>query len=275
MDVVGFFVKSKLCWSGPADLKMILAHSRYCRCADDRDRIYAFLGLAGQDYEIVPDYSEANSFTKVLVETARSIILSEDSLDILSHAVATRAHPTRKFPSWVPDWSCREFSDFRASQDDLASRINSRASRNTSANASFGDADNEADGLVLNVTGIYVDLSICEMIIDPSDNRSNGPYRGFQTLKGYIVTSTDLVEHRVELWILYGARNPFILRADGNLYHVISEAMVFSSKDEQAPNIIPRGNDGSSRRRKGSGEEDLHILIYDRIARHIRRLTVD
>jgi hypothetical protein len=75
---VKFMVTSKLKWSGSADLKCLLANSRYCKASDDRDRVYAFLGLGDPGYRIIPDYRVENSTMQVLIDTTKNIILFEE-----------------------------------------------------------------------------------------------------------------------------------------------------------------------------------------------------
>ncbi|KAH8814954.1 heterokaryon incompatibility protein-domain-containing protein [Xylogone sp. PMI_703] len=69
---------------------------------DPLDKVYAILGLVGEESKgmITPDYSK--SMGVVYRETAREIIRGHKSLDILLAACG----PTRQdgLPSWVPDW---------------------------------------------------------------------------------------------------------------------------------------------------------------------------
>jgi hypothetical protein len=38
------------------ELRPLLTHARNCKSSDPRDRIYAFLGLANPEYNIIPSY---------------------------------------------------------------------------------------------------------------------------------------------------------------------------------------------------------------------------
>ncbi|MDA4132711.1 MAG: HET domain-containing protein, partial [Thaumarchaeota archaeon] len=78
---------------------------------DPRDKVFAMLGLVSEAAEGAavmtelsrPDY--AKSTAQVYRETARDIIRTEDSLDILVAARASYSGPTdQNLPSWVPDW---------------------------------------------------------------------------------------------------------------------------------------------------------------------------
>ena len=100
---VKFMVTSKLKWSGLADLKCLLAHSRYCKASDDRDRVYAFLGLPDPGYRISPDYCDENWITHGLIDMTKNIILFEDSLEVFCHAGASQRERYRSLPSWLVD----------------------------------------------------------------------------------------------------------------------------------------------------------------------------
>lgn len=79
-------------------------------CKDPRDKVYALLSLASEDYRknIQPDYSKEVDwiFTYVAVQT---MIISE-SLDILSHVHHVEEYQTlgpvfHNLPSWAPNWT--------------------------------------------------------------------------------------------------------------------------------------------------------------------------
>jgi hypothetical protein len=76
-----------------------------CRSSDERDKLYAFLGLLEDPHiDIQPDYR--SSVTEVFVHAASAVIAGQESLDLL--AFVDRATGSRNsragFPSWVPDW---------------------------------------------------------------------------------------------------------------------------------------------------------------------------
>jgi hypothetical protein len=124
LEAVEFVVKSTRTWSGKYSLTQLLSHSRYCKTSDPRDRIYSFLGLANQNYGIVPDYFNENTTVEVFKVT-KKFILFEDSLDFLTLAPGTRRTLTDGLPLWVPDGTSREtpeLSNFR----NLTGRISLR-----------------------------------------------------------------------------------------------------------------------------------------------------
>ena len=82
---------------------------RHFSASDMRDHVYARLGLLEKkwrsQYGIIPNYAEENRATDVFVEVAKSIIVVEDSLDVLADAIGDEAEPG--LPSWAPNWAHR------------------------------------------------------------------------------------------------------------------------------------------------------------------------
>ncbi|KAF2761627.1 hypothetical protein EJ05DRAFT_496530 [Pseudovirgaria hyperparasitica] len=87
---------TKLLWDqrNKADLKQFLVQSWRCKASDQRDLVYAFLGLS-RDITIEPNYSPQNSLSAVLTTTAKDIITAGNSLDFLHYAPQT---------SWFIEW---------------------------------------------------------------------------------------------------------------------------------------------------------------------------
>ncbi|CAM1505067.1 Fc.00g107040.m01.CDS01 [Cosmosporella sp. VM-42] len=118
-----FMVQRHKEWEEGEERKLtpLLIHSRVCKSSDPRDRIYAFLGLADKDYNIVPGYDMANTIEDTLYHTARRVILHDRRLDILSQSLE-KDRPEGS-PSWVPDWrvplerSCLLEADYNACGD--------------------------------------------------------------------------------------------------------------------------------------------------------------
>ena len=105
-----------------ARLEALISQTRYCRCSDPRDRIFAILGLVDKteaDIHIEPDYT--HSVGKVYKDVAVEYIQKRKSLEILRYCgmrdkksgltkwIPKWAVPTElqdwQMPSWVPDWS--------------------------------------------------------------------------------------------------------------------------------------------------------------------------
>lgn len=103
---------NKLKWSGSADLKLLLNHSRVCESSAPRDKVYAFIGLAHSGHGVVPDYSTSNSVSAVFTATAEEIILRENSLDLLTLcSVVTSRKGVISLPTRVPNWTVETHTD--------------------------------------------------------------------------------------------------------------------------------------------------------------------
>lgn len=73
---------------------------------DPRDKVFAILGLIGEDYSAtLPNIDYSKSTEEVYREVASLIITKENSLDIL--LAASGLDNGGNLPSWVPDWRRR------------------------------------------------------------------------------------------------------------------------------------------------------------------------
>ena len=88
------------------DLFVLLERFRYCLATNERDKVYALLGLTSTSLaqekvvQVVPDYSK--SVLDIYRSLTRHYINKRKNLDIISHAALSNHVP---IPSWVPDWS--------------------------------------------------------------------------------------------------------------------------------------------------------------------------
>lgn len=109
--------KSETLKFSTAELKSWLHYGRLCEASDARDKVFAFIGLASEEYRIVPNYSPSMTVGEVLIQTAVRIIEVDRNLDILLHTASPRANSISgkqvfntvvgKVPSWVPDWTSK------------------------------------------------------------------------------------------------------------------------------------------------------------------------
>ncbi|KFY66496.1 hypothetical protein V496_02038 [Pseudogymnoascus sp. VKM F-4515 (FW-2607)] len=233
LDSVKFIVTSKLKWTGSTDLKCLLAHSRYCESFDDRDRVYVFLGLGDPGYRITPDYHVDNSTTQVLIDTTKNIILFEDSLEVLCHAVASQRDTSRNLPSWVVDWTCPELG--RKRDKHFGGKLSNHISgiKKMKANCSFYDVyslKGVRSSMILEVWGFHIDTLRVQIISNLDSLEDRTLYSAFETARGHTACTSSLVQCRDQLWILEGATVPLILRPQENGYLVISSALVMLNK---------------------------------------------
>ncbi|MCJ1382912.1 hypothetical protein MMC17_006025 [Xylographa soralifera] len=91
-------------------LKDLIIHTRTCKCADLRDKVFSVLGLADPEvYKLAVNYRL--SVKETFIAVARSLMLQEKSVDMLSAC----QNPGRRhgLPSWVPNladgWKARPF----------------------------------------------------------------------------------------------------------------------------------------------------------------------
>ncbi len=96
------------------DLKDLLVYGTGLKCADERDRIFGFCGLANVAYKIIPDYRK--TIRLVYCETTVAIIGAESSLDVLAYCRhPTAPDPGKELPTWCPDWSRVTYANRRQS----------------------------------------------------------------------------------------------------------------------------------------------------------------
>ncbi len=102
--------------SGPS-FKGLIQVTWHYQCTDERDRIYALLGLPCKDVHIVkaiyPDYSLTKS--QLYQKVARLVLLHDRSIDYLAevyHIPTSRDGSELVLPSWCPQHRLRKPEDF-------------------------------------------------------------------------------------------------------------------------------------------------------------------
>ncbi|KUJ14857.1 uncharacterized protein LY89DRAFT_783924 [Mollisia scopiformis] len=105
------------------DLLSLMRRSSGRKASDDRDKVFALLGLARGQTSIVPNYSL--NVPEVFKETVLDLIRTTRSLDVLAGDLGRKDR--QDLSSWVPDWS--------ATYDDLDRR---RADNTFKYNATNG-----------------------------------------------------------------------------------------------------------------------------------------
>ncbi|KAI1010288.1 hypothetical protein LB503_004978 [Fusarium chuoi] len=215
IDHVRTALKMKMCWRGGMDLMTLLSHSRSCKSSDDRDRVYAMLGLALPGYNILPDYSSDMSASEVMIITTRAIIEKEKSLDILVEATKLVRSRNLDIPSWVVDWSST-----KASNVDYASRelYGNDFIPYESPQCKFETTTN-TNNQSWHVLWVY---GTCMTRIRRVTRE--WPVAQFYSAEERHGRALFSVTDGDEVWFLYGLRAPMVLRPYLDGYQVISSA---------------------------------------------------
>jgi hypothetical protein len=171
---VDFRVVSQLqertpCENPADDLLSLLFQFRTRHATDDRDKIWALLGLvSGQspDFHIVPDYSTPS--TDVYKNTAAAIMQSSRSLDVLGGCFLDdkASDLAWKLPSWVVDWSNSGRIIRPFYRDAVDQRNQFFASGTSTANPGFSE-----NGTVLAISGYSFDriVQVGDILTDMGD----------------------------------------------------------------------------------------------------------
>lgn len=144
------FRQDYLTHKGESLMLSLLLKARDAFATDDRDKIFALMGLCGQDLSgFAPDYSL--SIEEVFTRFSKYYIEKTGNLDILG-AVEDHSYSLKeKLPSWVPDWEVHPPALALSSLDQYTGWSASRSSW-TEASFGFGNKDK-----ILVVKGISVD----------------------------------------------------------------------------------------------------------------------
>ncbi|KAF5615393.1 uncharacterized protein FTJAE_13378 [Fusarium tjaetaba] len=233
----------KIRWSGSMDIKTLLSHSRSCKSSDDRDRVYAMLGLASPGYSIFPDYSKDLSASEVMIMTTRAIIEKEDSLGILAQATRLVQRKNLDVPSWVADWSSTEAADmdFGESQAHSWSLMPQESPR--CAFETITDPNDQTQAHVLRVYGTFIARIKVGM--------KTWPDADFDSAEGWFGNALISIADGDEIWILQGLRVPIILRPYRDGYRAVSCAFIAKRRPQDVsgtPLCIPE--EASSDRRR-------------------------
>ncbi|KAE9373061.1 hypothetical protein N431DRAFT_557268 [Stipitochalara longipes BDJ] len=215
-------------------LKEVLDHSRRCQASDPRDKIYAFIGLADKGYGIVPNYSSENTIIHLLLHTAQRIIKFESSLDILEHVRHGREKLGHLLPSWVPDWTSNDLQLFAHEFQERVAQIRNQDGNNEPFQASKYEAA-EPEFVKDQSDECILDMKVNAIFVESLEDMEGSPYdesalQTFLTPSGLRVHTSQVAACGDEVWIIYGARSPMILRSEqGGRYSFISQAMICES----------------------------------------------
>ncbi|PHH91522.1 hypothetical protein CDD83_125 [Cordyceps sp. RAO-2017] len=204
-----------------------VATSIKCHATDQRDKIYALLGLAAEssDAADVPDLLRANyelGVAQVYTKAAIFFLWTYKTLSILTraHGVsddisrAQRKHKLDALPSWVPNWC-----DFAVTERHVAKSL-SWLSHPTDARAAtlqFPDHYNASCGLraklyestdpsVLRLSGLQADVVVSTTSFDAAPQLSGGRAHDAQFLQLWraslpVLRENTAVEDRIASWV--------------------------------------------------------------------------
>ncbi|KAF2028294.1 hypothetical protein EK21DRAFT_114062 [Setomelanomma holmii] len=187
----------------------LLCYSSARKASDRRDYVYAFLSLANKDYGIKVVYSPRTTYEYVCIETARKII-EQDGLDVL---YLKGFSYNKSLPSWVPDWSSTH-------KNGVIHHL-----LYTDAPRWRGDTTNTVfveDGRILEISGLIVDT-----LEHLSHERAKQyGYECSLNRRRYKVETSNEAQVGDQVWLLYGAKGPFVLRPTGSSFKLIDNASV-------------------------------------------------
>ncbi|KAF5535702.1 hypothetical protein FPHYL_13135 [Fusarium phyllophilum] len=198
------------------DLRVLLRHARNFHASDTRDKIYAFVGLARDDYGFEPSYSHENTAVDVHSDAARRIVEIDKDLNyILEQAFVGRRDLGFFLPSWVPDWNCSEDRDILLELQSLpngASESPRPLGLLTNWPVEEPDPYSQArkdKGLSLQVTGRYV-------VTLPRGSHEISPnLQRFKTDSGLVIYAPSTARPKDEIWSLSGCQWLVFLRDEG------------------------------------------------------------
>lgn len=198
----------------PPRLESFLLQSRFRSTSEPRDRIFAYVGLLGDDCSLIPSYRKP--VHRVLIETAQEIIARSGNLNLLENTaeIDRQSDEDSPLPSWVPAWTKIDWSD-------AIHRPRMDAFVFGSVSTAEPEVQYLEDGTVLQARGMKVDT-----VIQAIEHEGLAVCSGH--LPGVLYGASMLVEEGDEIWALYGASKLFAFRKrDGSFYVLISQAFVW------------------------------------------------
>jgi hypothetical protein len=218
-----------------SDLKGLLYNSNFFEASDERDKIYAFLGLTDFPHDIVPNYSAENQMEKIFFKLTKKVILIEDSLEALKYTWCSNDQAPRS-QSWVVPWT-----RLPSPKDDrrLVFIPDKYLPKDWRADASF-EYIKATDEVALDVWGVRLPSGFARhWSLEP-------PNKGIEEID--------------EVWILYGLKVPVYLRGIHNRVHrldsyrLIAAATFWQDRTgyrvDKMPDVFNQVDSGTLERRR-------------------------
>ena len=214
----------------PMSLSNLIPHAQNCFCMDERDRIYAFLGLLHPDYALQVNYAPKNTCLDVFTEAVIATVGLEQSLNILLIGRKLRNKPARnkKWPSWVPapSVSAHQHAKYEEFLESVQfPTLSCRAAQDTQPIVSFHPNTRGQPNRILKVHGVRVDTLLRLL---PSD--VNEPFRRFVGSSGRFFGTPGTGQKNAEVWVLLGLDAPVVLsptEEGEHMYTLLGHAMIW------------------------------------------------
>ncbi|KAF5657240.1 hypothetical protein FCIRC_13333 [Fusarium circinatum] len=226
------------------DLRVLLRHARNFQASDTRDKIYAFVGLARDDYGFKPSYSDENTAVDVHSDAARRIVEIDRDLNyVLEQSFVGRRDLGLFLPSWVPDWNCSEDRSILLELQNLTDKhresnesLAPRAYWPTEIQDPYYEAIKDR-GLSLRVTGRHV-------VTLPRESHEISPsLQRFEAESGLFIYAPSTARPKDEIWLLSGCEWLVFLRDEGRDKYcfggfVVVYGLEKSSLEKEARNVF-------------------------------------
>ncbi|RTE78456.1 hypothetical protein BHE90_007051 [Fusarium euwallaceae] len=213
VDMISNIRRSKRPWNLDA---LLVATSIKSQATDQRDKVYALLGLAAecQDPDAIPvelrvDYT--STVPEVYGKVASFLLRKYKSLAILTRTRgldgdicrAQREYDFRMLPSWVPDWS-----DFTVPEREVAKSLSWISHSDTSCPDTLGFPDHyecagrlparlePSNPMVLRLSGVKVDKIVSVIPFVSPDTQAHG-----SPLLAFLNLAASLKRKSVAEWI--------------------------------------------------------------------------
>ncbi|KAF4435951.1 hypothetical protein FACUT_6802 [Fusarium acutatum] len=198
------------------DLRVLLRHARNFQASDTRDKIYAFVGLARDDYGFKPSYSHENTAVDVHSDAARRIVEIDRDLNyVLEQAFVGRRDLGFFLPSWVPDWNCREDRDILVELQNYTHGA-SESPKTSGPVSSLAHEKKPPHSQEIKEKGFSLQVTGRHVVTLPRGSHEISPnLQQFETDSGLVIYAPNTARPKDEIWSLSGCEWLVFLRGEG------------------------------------------------------------